>query len=325
MLTARTVGLFALPLVVSAMALAGCSDEHTVGERHGSGEPTAESSGPWAMTGQPRPPGRDEATVLTVKIENTEGGQVALDDADLVTELPVEGGLTRLAAFYESKTPEQVGPVRSARNSDIGLVKPANSVLVASGGAQSTLNDLNAAGLTLVTEDSPGMTRDRNISGDNNLFANLKEIRRNHPDQQPSQPYLSFGEFQGTGGVAAKTVQITFSGVSNEGWTYDKTTKKWNRQALGAYSADTLLVFQVTETDAGYKDAAGSSVPIVQSTGQGKGWLVTGGQVFDVNWSKASDDAPWHVSTSTGQELQVPPGNTWISLIPVSTGNFSHN
>ena len=61
--------------------------------------------------------------------------QVGLSDADLVTEELVEGGITRLAVSYYQTIPENVGPVRSMRATDIGIVQPLKATLVASGGA----------------------------------------------------------------------------------------------------------------------------------------------------------------------------------------------
>ena len=65
--------------------------------------------------------------------------QIGLSKADLVTEELVEGGSTRLAVFYYQSIPGLVGPVRSMRATDIGIVKPAKAVLVASGGAPPTV------------------------------------------------------------------------------------------------------------------------------------------------------------------------------------------
>ena len=83
-----------------------------------------------------------------------------MDSADLVIEEPVEGGLTRLATFFESELPETVGPVRSVRISDIGLVDPVRATVVASGGAPDSLAAFEKAGVTLVTEGSPALGRD---------------------------------------------------------------------------------------------------------------------------------------------------------------------
>ena len=74
------------------------------------------------LTGRSMRDGRPDNPVFVVKIENTEGGapQYGLNKADLVIEELVEGGLTRLAAFYYSQLPSKVGHVRSMRATDIG-------------------------------------------------------------------------------------------------------------------------------------------------------------------------------------------------------------
>ena len=63
---------------------------------------------------------------MVLKMDNTYASspQVGLGEADLVVEELVEGGMTRLAAFYYSQIPGDVGPVRSMRASDIGIVSP---------------------------------------------------------------------------------------------------------------------------------------------------------------------------------------------------------
>ena len=66
---------------------------------------------------------------MVAKIDNTYASapQIGLGEADMVVEELVEGGLTRLAAFYYSEIPGDVGPVRSMRASDIGIVSPVKA------------------------------------------------------------------------------------------------------------------------------------------------------------------------------------------------------
>jgi hypothetical protein len=73
------------------------------------------------LTGLPAPAG----PVLAVKIDNVAAArpQLGLDAADIVYVEPVEAGLTRLAAVYSSRLPDAVGPVRSARESDLELLR----------------------------------------------------------------------------------------------------------------------------------------------------------------------------------------------------------
>ncbi|MET1037234.1 MAG: DUF3048 domain-containing protein, partial [Aeromicrobium sp.] len=89
------------------------------------------------LTGRPMTKGRPDNPVFVVKIENTSSGapQHGLNKADLVIEELVEGGLTRLAAFFYTSLPSKVGHVRSLRTSDIGIAGPASGQIVASGGA----------------------------------------------------------------------------------------------------------------------------------------------------------------------------------------------
>ena len=79
--------------------------------------------------------------VLVTKMDNTYSSapQIGLGEADLVVEELVEGGLTRLAAFFYSQLPTVVGPVRSMRASDIGIVSPVDASVVTSGAAFRTI------------------------------------------------------------------------------------------------------------------------------------------------------------------------------------------
>ena len=79
--------------------------------------------------------------VLVVKIDDTKYAhpQIGLEAADIVYIEQVEGGVTRLAAVFSSKIPDRIGPVRSARISDIDILSQFGRVAFAYSGAQSKL------------------------------------------------------------------------------------------------------------------------------------------------------------------------------------------
>jgi hypothetical protein len=79
--------------------------------------------------------------VLAVKVDDTNAAhpQIGLEDADVIYIEQVEGGLTRLAAIFSSVIPERVGPVRSARISDIDILSQYGRVVFAYSGAQKKL------------------------------------------------------------------------------------------------------------------------------------------------------------------------------------------
>ena len=81
------------------------------------------------------------APALVVKIDNGEPKarpQVGINQADVVYEERVEGSVTRLLAIFHSTDSVPVGPVRSARTSDIAIVTPLNRPFFAWSGANAT-------------------------------------------------------------------------------------------------------------------------------------------------------------------------------------------
>jgi hypothetical protein len=99
---------------------------------------TTLKAGPTApLTGLPDPSGLTKhRAALTIKIDNTPEAmpQYGIEDADVVYEEIVEGGITRLAAIFNSQLPTQVGPVRSVRRTDREIVFPIRGIFAFSGG-----------------------------------------------------------------------------------------------------------------------------------------------------------------------------------------------
>ena len=79
--------------------------------------------------------------VLAVKIDNLAPArpQTGLAGADIVYVLPVEGGLSRFLAVYSSHVPPVIGPVRSAREDDLELLRQFGRPAFAYSGAQPQL------------------------------------------------------------------------------------------------------------------------------------------------------------------------------------------
>ena len=152
-------------LLTSSVLLAGCSGDEGSDEPDGqevAGGSTLNQT--WPLTGLDVE-GDDSAAqahpVMVAKIDNTESSapQVGLGSADLVVEELVEGGSTRLAAFFYSEIPDEVGPIRSMRASDIGIVSPVDASVVTSGAAPVTIKRITDAGIKFYGEGSKGMSR----------------------------------------------------------------------------------------------------------------------------------------------------------------------
>src|SRR5688500_14626864 len=179
---------------VASLLLASCSgDEEEPGKKAAAREQVPRSP----LTGLPVKGKAPTHPVLAVKIDNSSSSapQVGLGSASLVVEELVEGGITRLAAFYWTDVPPVVGPVRSMRATDIGIVRPLEAVLVASGGAPVTVNRVKEAGIDTVVEGANGYYREGGRAAPYNLFMRLGQVAKALDDPgRPPAPYLPFSD-----------------------------------------------------------------------------------------------------------------------------------
>ncbi len=333
----RTHALTALALGCG-LALSACGGDEAPVEREvtpASAQEVRTSptlSETWPLTGLPVT-GSDSSTqdhpVLVLKMDNTYSSspQVGLGQADLVVEELVEGGMTRLAVFYYSQIPGTVGPVRSMRATDIGIVAPAEAAMVTSGAAPVTIRRINDAGITFFSEGDVGFSRDSSRSAPYNLMADLGDVADGFGDgaDRPTD-YLSWGEAEDLPkGAPAKRITASFSGGHSTSWTFEggHYTNQNSYAAPGdEFPADTVLVLRVDVGDAGYLDPAGNPVPETELEGDGAALLFHDGRVVRATWSKESVDAPLSLR-SGGRELKVPAGRTWIELVPNAGGGVT--
>ncbi|HET6939929.1 MAG TPA: DUF3048 domain-containing protein [Nocardioides sp.] len=324
-------------LLVTSLLLAGCGSDDGSDDSKGGDAAQAQAvaaastlSSTWPLTGLPVT-GDEEAAqthpVMVLKMDNTPASapQKGLGSADMVVEELVEGGMTRLAAFYYSKIPGDVGPVRSMRASDIGIVSPVHATVATSGAAQVTINRIDGAGITWYTEGDKGFYRDSSRHAPYNLFTNLSETASLAEQDDPERPadYLPWGDEKDfPKGQPAHTIAASFSGGHTTNWTYQNGGYKNENTNAGAgdeFPADTVLVLRVRVGDAGYRDPAGNPVPETQFTGKGQALLFHDGRLVRAQWSKDSLGAPLQLATPAGK-LTVPAGHTWIELVPQTGG-----
>ncbi|MBF4160066.1 DUF3048 domain-containing protein [Nocardioides acrostichi] len=336
---ARAAGALVL---VGALTLAGCSrgDESPAASGAASPAPSQSvTSAPkvkqqtWPLTGlrvAKQQSAAQHHPVMVLKMDNTSSSapQKGLGSADMVVEELVEGGLTRLAAFYYSKIPGVVGPVRSMRASDIGIVSPVHGAMVTSGAAPVTIRRISGAGIRFFNEGSKGFFRDTSRSAPYNLFTNLSQTATLVATKKAVRPpnYLPWGRASKLPkGAPARSMQATFSYGHTTSWAYeDGHYRNTNTNAAQGdqFLADTVLVLRVQVGDAGYLDPAGNPVPETHLVGKGSAMLLHRGRVVQAQWAKKSLGSRLTLSVR-GKPLRVPPGHTWLELVPAATGTVT--
>ncbi|MCP3911141.1 MAG: DUF3048 domain-containing protein, partial [Actinomycetia bacterium] len=181
---------------------------------------------------------------LAVKIDNVSRArpQVGITQADLVIEEKVEAGLTRLVAVFNSSAPATVGPVRSARTSDVHILANLNHPLLAYSGAnQGVLNAI--AGSTLadvgINERSGSYFRESSRPAPHNLFTRPAELWASAPDSAGlAPPILTFreGPLPATA-EPASGVSFTF-GSTDGSYSWSADQGGWTRSQDGSTHVD---------------------------------------------------------------------------------------
>lgn len=197
---ARTRPTLLVATVAALLALGGCSAEPPqtqatvtrgpdVAVDKGA-PPSPDVPVSWPLTGVEVTEVADRPA-LAVKIENPVSvrPQSGLDEADVVWEQVVEGGVTRFVAVYHSAVPQEVGPIRSVRPMDPAIAAPLGGVIAFSGGQPRFVDALADAGLQVVSHDAgdagfwrrSGRAAPHNVFGDPTRFLEQADSRHTAP------------------------------------------------------------------------------------------------------------------------------------------------
>ncbi|MDQ1503979.1 MAG: hypothetical protein QOD57_1706 [Actinomycetota bacterium] len=296
------------------------------------------------LTGLPMDIVRSKRPVLVVKIDNAPKArpQIGLNQADVVFEEGVEGGITRFAALFHSEESKPVGPVRSARSTDIKIVSALHHPLFAYSGANALFKQYVAdAPLVDVGVDKypDRYHRDNGRSSPYNLFSETEQLLDLAPDGSvPPPPLFAFRSPgtapSGPGAHAATHARVWWqaSKLTEAIWDWDVTAKGWRRTQNGETHVDAagrqvtpanVVVQFVSYHDTGLVDSSGTSVPEADVVGEGDAWVLTGGMLIPCHWSKPSNTEVTRYTDATGAEVRLGRGKTWVELVPPNQGEAS--
>jgi hypothetical protein len=271
--------------------------------------------------------------VFVVKIDNTRPAapQVHLDKADLVIEETVEGGVTRLAALYYSRLPKRVGHIRSMRATDIGIAKPVNAHVVASGGAGPTIKRIKNAHIRIFSQDQgdDGFWRDTSRRAPYNVNVNLAKINRAAKQTTPRRPYLPWAKDLQTPTAPTQPAgwaNVRFSSFHMTTWEFHEGLWKRSNGNAGdhEFGATTMAVLFADEKDAGYLDPGGNRVPETIFKGTGRAVVFIGRAVVEGTWTKPTLNSTISLTDAAGTPILLPAGPTWIELVTKAHGSVKY-
>jgi len=261
---------------------------------------------------------------VAVKIDNAPRAvpQVGLGLAEILIEMPVEGGLTRFTAFYEAGADlPVVGPVRSLRWTDVSLLPLFTDSVLSTGGRDFIAGALESGGVRIYDFGSGLLIRSdaappHNVSG----FAGSVPIGT------PTTPFApgrapSGGERPGIIGIAYSSLEMVEWRWEDGGFTrYSNGSVhkvlETEDGPLVNLSRDSVLVLMVPQRSAGYTDVAGAEVPIFDLIGTGAALLATEDGLVEGVWVRLSLDDPLTILDDQGEPVSVPMDGLGIAIVP---------
>ena len=257
-----------------------------------------------------------------------------LQDAYLVYEVIVEGGITRLMAIFKDQTTARIGSVRSSRHYFLDYALENDAIYTHFGWSERAKSDISTLGIANVNGlyDS-GFWRDKtlNVAYEHTAFTNIENIKsviskKGYRGTSDKKLLLNYSVDEVnistlTNAVLANKVSIDYSKSNNTTYVYDPALKIYNRLINNKAHVDAVTKKQytaknivVTKVENYTFDSYGRQD--LRNIGTGSGYYITNGYAVPITWSKTSRSSQTVYKYATGEEIIVNDGNTYIQIQP---------
>lgn len=288
---------------------------------------------------------KDRPYAVMINTHNGAIPQAGLQNAYIVYELMVEGGITRMMALFKGKDVDKIGSVRSARTQYLGYVYENDAIYVHAGGAKDALNRISSEGINDVDVDGPYGVRDTSLNRawEHTLFTSTDLIKsgmnargfRTESNVSNLLTYqadsLDLNNYENKS--IANNVSINYSYYRTSNYSYNADTKTYLRSFNNTDDVDlvtgkqmevkNIIVYAVNYSSYCYNNYC--AYQKIDNIGSGEGYYITEGYAVPITWEKSDEKSQTKYKVkATGNDLIVNDGNTYIQIYPTS-GSLSIN
>lgn len=301
------------------------------------------------LTGLPMEPEYENLRPVAIMLNNLKAAQpqLGISQADIIYEVPVEGGITRMLALYQTvEGIGTLGSVRSARPYFVELALGHDAIYVHAGGSQEAYSNLRSWKVDHMDgvrggDDAKIFWRDQDRRKNNGYEHSLITSGEN------IQAYLDQGKFpaehadgwnylqafkeDGTpaAGEAAEHVKVRFSAYKTGTFDYDAAAGKYLVGQYGAEHVDGATGDQVSavnvlvlKTSIAVLDDVGRLR--VKTTGEGEGLFFCGGKAVPIRWSRADRNSTFSYTLEDGSSLALGQGNSYVCILSPKTSTVEY-
>jgi hypothetical protein len=264
--------------------------------------------------------------VLAVKFDNIVFARphTGLSHADIVYVLPVEGGLSRFMAIFSSAYPPVIGPVRSAREDDLQMLRQFGRPAFAYSGATAALLPYihqTARIVDLYAGIAGGYYRDNRRIAPYNLYARTRQLVKQAPRATRAHDIgFRFGP-PPRGGKITRSASVSYPAASFR-FTWSAAKRRWlvSMDGTPAMTTDSgrlspaTVVIQYTTVRTSRFLEYGKPPPYAESVGSGTALVLRDGRAWTTHWSRPAADGGTTFRTAYGQRMTFALGQVWIVL-----------
>lgn len=274
---------------------------------------------------------------LAVMIGNTVDAlpQYGISAADVIYEVPVEGGYTRLMAVFQDYSGlEKIGSVRSCRHYFIYFAREFDALYSHYGQAVYAEPILaredvhNLSGMD-GTVGSVMFYRDKERKSPHNAFISEDGIKAGIEAKgyrtELSEEYQGHYQFAADGenvelkGEAAPVVSPGYF-VNKPWFVYNKEDGLYYRyefkdKQIDGANDEQLKVKNILVQYCEWSKKDENGYLDINTTSGGEGIYITNGKMQKVTWTKANEDSPARYFDEDGKEITINQGKTWVCVV----------
>lgn len=267
--------------------------------------------------------------VLAVKLDNTRNAQphAGLHEADIVYIEEVEYGITRLAAVFADAVPTRIGPVRSARITDIDLLEQYGSPAFSFSGVQRKMWPVIASSTLIdISPNKAASAYERDFSRRSpyNYFLNGQQGLQAAPEASLERDIgFTFDTTPPPGGNVGLSARVDWPAASAE-FRYDQASRLYlvalNDRPAEAEEHDdgqraaTVVIQYVEQNPSAFFDKGGGNTPHAETIGKGRAVILRDGLRYNARWTRPDSDSGTTFTTFDGASLPFKPGQIWVAL-----------
>jgi hypothetical protein len=223
---------------------------------------------------------------------------------------------------YATKLPKAVGPVRSARESDLELLRQFERPTLAFSGAQGKLMPLiNRAPLDALTPEkvADAYFRGTDRPSPHNLYLRPGKLLAAAPGAEALTTGFHYGPAP-AGGERATSRTVRYP-AARFTFTWSAERDRWLVSMDGTPTVTTdgkrvapatVVVQHVKVRKSAFRDFLGNNTPYTETVGSGTAEVLRDGRSYDVDWKRASAADGTDFTTADGTPVNFAEGQVWV-------------